>query len=118
MGPELWVAIAAVFVSGGAVGAAGTLLTQWVFRKIGSEAPDAPPGAALGHREAEILRMEVADLSRRVLNMDARLEFQEQLLDGSLHMPAPPPRFPSTRREADGEPGESGDGDSTSDRDG
>jgi len=37
MGPEFWVGLAAVFVSGGAVGAAGTLLSQWLIRKLGSD---------------------------------------------------------------------------------
>lgn len=94
MGPEIWVGIAAVFVSGGAIGAAGTLMAQWVVRKIGGDVggPVSPP-PSLGSREVELLRMEVSDLVRQVQNMDARLEFQEQLLGGSLQTTAPPPRL-------------------------
>jgi len=40
MGPEFWVGLAAVFVSGGAVGAAGTLLAQWLYLS-GLEAVEA-----------------------------------------------------------------------------
>ena len=34
MGPEIWVGIAAVFVSGGAIGSAGTLLAQWLLKRF------------------------------------------------------------------------------------
>jgi len=93
VGPELWVGIAAIFVSGGAIGAAGTLMAQWVVRKIGGDVggPVLPP--SFGGRDVELLRMELSDLGRQVQNMDARLEFQEQLLGGSLQTTAPPPRL-------------------------
>ena len=97
MGPEFWVGLAAVFVTGGAVGAAGTLLSQWLIRKLG----DSGSGTAgLGSREAALLRSEVADLSRHVRNLDARLDFQEQLLGGSTPTTAAPPRLgPSVHDE-------------------
>jgi hypothetical protein len=80
-------------VSGGAIGAAGTLMAQWVVRKLGGDVgvPVSPP--SIGGRDLELLRMEVSDLGRQVENMDARLEFQEQLLGGSLQTSAPPPRL-------------------------
>ena len=91
MGPEFWVGIAAVFVAGGAVGTAGTLLSQWVIRKLGSD--DAPRPRALGDRELGLLRMEVSDLARHVENLDARLDFQEQLVGGATPTTQPPPRL-------------------------
>jgi hypothetical protein len=90
MGPEFWVGLVAVFVSGGAVGAAGTLLAQWAVRKL-SEGPRPPRSA--GDRELSALRAEVSDLGRQVENLDARLEFQEQLLGGGTPTTRPPARL-------------------------
>jgi len=45
MGPEVWVSLAAVFVAGGAIGSAGRLLTQWIFRKMDLAPPQGEPGA-------------------------------------------------------------------------
>ena len=90
MGPEFWVGLAAVFVSGGAVGAAGTLLAQWLVRRVGpGEAAVRPPN----EREVALLRQDVSDLARQLHNLDARLDFQEQLLGGSTPMTQPPPRL-------------------------
>jgi hypothetical protein len=90
MGPEFWVGLAAVFVSGGAIGAAGTLLAQWLIRKVGaSEVAVRPPN----EREVSLLRQDVSDLVRQVHNLDARLDFQEQLLGGATPMTQPPPRL-------------------------
>lgn len=94
MGPEYWVGLVAVFFCGGAVGTVGTLLSQWMVRKLAASAPEPPAPTPLGRREAEILRSEVADLGRMVQNLDARLEFQEQLLAGGLPVTQPPPRLP------------------------
>ena len=90
LGPEFWVGLAAVFVSGGAVGAAGTLLSQWLLRKMGGGQPAAP---TLGEREVRFLRTELADLARQVKNMDDRLDFQERLLGGASPTTQPPPRL-------------------------
>jgi hypothetical protein len=90
MGPEFWVGLAAVFVSGGAIGAAGTLLSQWLVRKLSDPGPGST-GREL--RETDLLRGEVADLSRQIQNLDARLDFQEQLLGGSTPTTQPPPRL-------------------------
>jgi hypothetical protein len=87
MGPELWVGLVAAFVSGGAIGSAGTLLTQWILRKA-----EALPSARqrLEATEMDGLRAEVADMARHIHNLDARLDFTERLLDGALPL-APPP---------------------------
>jgi hypothetical protein len=91
MSPELVVGLVAVFVSGGAVGTAGTLLAQWIFRKM-----DDPPSprSALDAAEVDVLRSEVADLGRHMRNLDARLDFTERLLDGALPLSPPPARLP------------------------
>jgi len=96
MGPEVWVIAAAVFFSGGAVGAAGTLLAQWIVRKVGG--PEAPTGN-MGNRESTLLRAEVAELALKLANLDARVDFQEQLLGGALQTTPPPPRLPSDDSE-------------------
>ena len=78
MGPELWVGVAAVLVAGGAIGSAGTLLTQWILRKV-----DLAPGSGqLGTPEYREMR-----------NVDARLDFTEQLLGGALKLAPPPDRL-------------------------
>ena len=90
MGPELWIGLVAVFISGGAIGAAGTLLSQWIRRNVAEErlAPTAKDA-----KEAAILRMEVTELARHVQNLDARLDFQEQLLGGATPTTQAPARL-------------------------
>ncbi len=98
MGPEVFVAIVAVFVSGGAIGSAGTLLAQWILKKVDT----APaPRRSLDAAERDALRSEVAELHRHLRNMDARLDFTERLLDGALPLAPPPARLPD--REAGGD---------------
>lgn len=92
MGPEIWVTIAAVFVSGGAIGSAGTLLAQWLLRKVDLGPVTKPE---LDIEERRILRGEVAELHKHLRNMDARLDFTEQLLDGALPLAPPPTRLPA-----------------------
>ena len=89
MGPEVWVAIVAVFISGGAIGAVGTLLAQWIIRGA------SPPPAGLSRGERDLLREEVAELHKHLRNMDARLDFTERLLDGALPTAPPPARMPA-----------------------
>ncbi len=91
MGPEFWVGLAAVFVAGGAVGAAGTLLSQWLVRKLGGD--EESPKGALRDREVAALRAEVAEMSLQLHNLDARLDFQEQLLGGATPIGQQPPRL-------------------------
>jgi hypothetical protein len=95
MSPEVWVGIAAVFVAGGAIGAVGTLLSQWVIRKVSD---DDRPRDRVDDREVGLLRSEVYDLGRQIQNMDARLDFQEKLLGGATPTDLPPERlFPPDR---------------------
>jgi hypothetical protein len=101
MGPEIWVALAATFVSGGAVGAAGTLLTQWLVRRFDGASPP-PDGAG---PQVDALRAELSEMGRYLHDLDARMDFTERLLDGAL---APVPTRPtgSGPTGADTRPGE------------
>lgn len=105
MDPQVWVMLAAVLVAGGAIGSAGTLLTQWILRKVDL----APPQGQLGAREYRVMRKELADLGRQVRNVDARLDFAEQLLGGALTLAPPPSRLaplepePQEDEESEGE---------------
>ena len=98
MGPEVFVAIVAVFVSGGAIGSAGTLLAQWILKKVDT-APT--PRRSLDVVERDALLSEVAELHRHLRNMDARLDFTERLLDGALPLAPPPARLPDRERGGD-----------------
>ena len=91
MSPEVLIGIAAVFISGGAVGTTGTLVAVWLLRKF--EAPPQPP-PRLHRVEFEELRSDIWDMSRRLHNIDQRLDFQEQLLGGVSPTTTPPPRIP------------------------
>ncbi len=82
MEPEIIIGVLAIFVSGGAMGAAGTLLGQWVLKKISGPTPRQMSSA--NPREIELLKAEVADMATRLHSVDTRLDFTEQLLDGSL----------------------------------
>ena len=86
MTPEVVVGIIAVFVSGGALGAAGTLLGQWVLRKIQVEEPKR----SLSEADLDLLRGDFDELTKKVHMIDVRLDFSEQLLGGSSPL-APPP---------------------------
>jgi hypothetical protein len=90
MSAELWVGLIAVFVSGGAIGATGILLAQWLVKKV-----DGPPSPrqALDAAEMDVLRTEVAEIGRHIRNLDARLDFTERLLDGALPLAPPPGRL-------------------------
>ena len=88
MSVELVIGLIAVFVSGGAVGSAGTLLAQWILRKVDG----VPTARTLDDPEVHVLRAEVAELGRHLRNMDARLDFTERLLDGALSLAPPPAR--------------------------
>ena len=104
MDPALWVGVAAVFFAGGAIGSAGTLLTQWLLRRIDL----APPPAHLGAPEYQVMRKELAELGRQMRNVDARLDFTEQLLGGALPLAPPPSRLsPLEEEPADASAGDS-----------
>ena len=104
MDPEFWVSLVAVFVSGGAIGSTGILLAQWILKKV-----DGPPvpRRGLDAAEMDVLRSEVAELGRHMRNLDARLDFTEQLLDGALPLSPAPTRLPhpepAAREPRDGE---------------
>jgi hypothetical protein len=102
MGPEIWVALAAMFVSGGAVGAAGTLLTQWLVRRFDGVSPPTDTG---GGSQVDALRAEVSAMGRYLHDLDARMDFTERLLDGAL-APAPTRTTGSGPAGADTRPGE------------
>lgn len=101
MGPEVWITIAAVFVSGGAIGSAGTLLAQWIVKGVD---PPPAPGRRMEGPERDLLREEVAELHRHVRNLDARLDFTERLLDGALPLAPPPTRMPAPELREDSRP--------------
>jgi hypothetical protein len=101
MGPEIWVALAAMFVSGGAVGTAGTLLTQWLVRRFDG----APPPRDGDGRQVDALRAEISEMGRYLHDLDARLDFTERLLDGAL-APAPARTSGSEPTGRDTQPGE------------
>lgn len=86
MTPEIIVGIIAVFISGGALGAAGALLGQWVLKKVQGETPQQ---RRLESGDLDLLRNDLAELSRKVHQVDVRLDFTEQLLGGALALSQP-----------------------------
>jgi hypothetical protein len=87
---ELWIGLVGVFLGGGAIGSAGTLLAQWLVKKV----EDVPsPRQTLAAAEVDVLRSEVAEIGRHIRNLDARLDFTERLLDGALPSAPPPGRL-------------------------
>ena len=84
--------VLATFVGGGAMGATGMLLCQWVVRKM-----SPPPQHRLDSvdpRDVEVMKADVADLAVRLHSVDARLDFTEQLLGGALSGARPPESLP------------------------
>ena len=91
MEPEIIIVVLATFVGGGAMGATGMLLCQWVVRKM-----SPPPQQRLDlmdPRDVEAMKADVADLAVRLHSVDARLDFTEQLLGGALSGARPPNPF-------------------------
>lgn len=113
MEAEIIIGALAVFVSGGAMGAAGILLCQWVVGRV-----SPPPQRRLltvDPRDFEVMKADVDDLSVRLHSVDARLDFTEQLLGGALSGARPPaPLPPPQDRQARGGAGR--DADVSSDR--
>ena len=88
MEAEIIIVAVSSFVGGGAMGATGMLLCQWVVRKM-----SPPPQQRLGlmdPRDLEGMKADVADLAVRLHSVDARLDFTEQLLGGALSGARPP----------------------------
>ena len=109
--------VLATFVGGGAMGATGMLLCQWVVRKM-----SPPPQHRLDSvdpRDVEVMKADVADLAVRLHSVDARLDFTEQLLGGALSgarppNPLPPPQFPPAQGAVGLEANPPSDGEDTS----
>ncbi len=88
MEAEIIIVAVSSFVGGGAMGATGMLLCQWVVRKM-----SPPPQQRLDlmdPRDLEGMKADVADLAVRLHSVDARLDFTEQLLGGALSGARPP----------------------------
>ena len=92
MEPEIIIGALAIFVSGGAMGAAGILLCQWVVGRI--PAPSQVRMKVGDSRDIEAMRADVADLAARLHSVDDRLDFTEQLLGGALSGTKPPEALP------------------------
>ena len=92
MEPEIVLVVLATFVGGGAMGATGMLLSQWVVRKMSP--PPQPRGTLMDPRDLESMKADVADLAVRLHSVDARLDFTEQLLGGALSVAHPPESLP------------------------
>ena len=101
MDVEIIIVVLATFVSGGAMGATGMLLCQWVVRKM-----SPPPQHRLDSmdpRDMEVMKADMADIAVRLHSVDARLDFTEQLLGGALSGARPPESlFPPQFRPAQG----------------
>lgn len=93
---EFWVALSAVFVSGGAIGAAGTMLAQFLMRKIQGGYNQRVPGPS--RVELEMMRREMTEIAFHLGSVEERLDFTEQLLSGSNPMTRPRPVSGGPRR--------------------
>jgi hypothetical protein len=89
---EIIVVALASFVGGGAMGASGMLLCQWVVRKMSP--PQLNHVRSMDPRDVEVMKADVADLAVRLHSVDARLDFTEQLLGGALSGARPPEALP------------------------
>jgi len=105
MEPEIIMVVLATFVGGGAMGATGMLLSQWVVRKMSPPPQHRSP--LMDPRDVDALKADVADLAVRLHSVDALLDFTEQLLRGALSGARPPeslPPVPAPPAQADPEP--------------
>ncbi len=117
MDVEIIIVVLASFVGGGAMGATGMLLCQWVVRKMSP--PPRHPLDLMDPRDIEVMKADVADLAVRLHSVDARLDFTEQLLGGALSGARPPealpfPQFPPANREVGLDPRALADDEDTS----
>jgi hypothetical protein len=81
MDVEVIIGIAAVFASGTGLGVGATLFTQWVHRKLTWQPPSQPQ---IPPAEVLALRGDLDDLTRAVVNLNERVEFQERLAATSV----------------------------------
>ena len=115
MQPEIIIVVLAVFVMGGTMGAAGTVLCQWILGKMSG--PAARRIGTGNSQELELLKDELADISVRLHSVDARLDFTEQLLGGALSGARPPEPLPAPADPTGSEDGSDGSHGSSSDGD-
>ena len=94
MEAEIIIVAVSSFVGGGAMGATGMLLCQWVVRKMSP--PPQPRLDLMDPRDFEGMKADVADIAVRLHSVDARLDFTEQLLGGALSGARPPESLPPT----------------------
>lgn len=92
MEAEIIIVALSSFVGGGAMGATGMLLCQWVVRKMSP--PPQQRMDLMDPRDLEMMKADVADLAVRLHSVDARMDFTEQLLGGALSGARPPEALP------------------------
>lgn len=97
MEPEIIMVVLATFVGGGAMGATGMLLCQWVVRKMSPPPQHRSP--LMDARDVDALKADVADLALRLHSVDARLDFTEDLLGGALSGARPPESLPTAQAQ-------------------
>jgi len=76
---EVLIGILGVFTSGVGIGVGTTLFSQWAHKKLTWHPPE--PTLPSGH-EYSGLQGEVDDLTKAVLDLNQRVQFQEQLMSG------------------------------------
>ncbi len=108
MQPEIIIVVLAVFIMGGTMGAAGTVLCQWILGKMSG--PASRRIGAGDPRELEVLKDELADMAVRLHSVDQRLDFTEQLLGGALSGARPPEPLPPADRAGSEDRSDGSDG--------
>ena len=74
---EVLIGVLGVFTSGIGIGAGATLFTQWAHKKLTWHPPERP---LLHEQQLTGLQGEVDDLTKAVLDLNQRVEFQERLI--------------------------------------
>jgi hypothetical protein len=74
---EVLIGILGVFTSGIGIGVGSTLFTQWAHKKLTWQPPER---LLLPDQEQSDLQGDLEDLTKAVLNLNQRVEFQEQLI--------------------------------------
>jgi len=79
MDTEVLIGILGVFTSGVGLGVGMTFFSQWAYKKLSWPPPEPTLPSAQNQSK---LQGEVDDLTKAVLNLNQRVEFQEQLMSG------------------------------------